>query len=56
MAIAGLARTVSGYAMAIALVAPDAHDAMAIAQGARIAISQRARQHTSAGPQLFGLK
>jgi hypothetical protein len=31
--------------MAIALVALDAHRAMAITEGARNAISQRARQH-----------
>jgi hypothetical protein len=45
MAIAGLAREGSGYAMAIVVVAHDAHDAMAIIDGARIAITQRARQH-----------
>lgn len=44
MAIAGLAHEVSGYAMAIVVVALDAHGVMAIAEGARNAISQRARQ------------
>jgi len=43
MAIAGLAREVSGYAMAIVFVALDTHRAMAITEGARNAIRQRAR-------------
>jgi hypothetical protein len=44
MAIAGLAREGSGCAMAIVLVALDAHTAMAIAERAWNAIRQRARQ------------
>ena len=44
MAIAGLARQVSGYAMAIVLVALDAHGMMAIIKAARNAIRHRARQ------------
>jgi len=44
MAITCLAQPVSGYAMAIVLVALDAHGAMAIAEGAQSAIRQLARQ------------
>jgi hypothetical protein len=43
MAIAGLARGASGYAMAIVLVAPDVHGAMAITEIVRNPIMQRAR-------------
>ena len=47
MAIAGLARRVSGYAMAIVFMAPDAHGLMAITkrltETVRNAITQRAR-------------
>lgn len=45
MAIAGLARGTSGYAMAIVFVAPHAHAAMAITEAGRNAITQPARQH-----------
>jgi hypothetical protein len=48
MAIAGLAREGSGYAMAIAFVAVDAHGAMAITERARNTIRQRARQQSAA--------
>ena len=48
MAIAGLARGVSGYAMAIVFVAPPAHGVMTITEPitetVRNAITQRARQ------------
>lgn len=47
MAIVGLARGASGYAMAIVFVEPDAHGAMPITEAARNPIRQPARQQLS---------